>query len=195
MPMGAAPSANERTYEERIGGGGGNRSRVYDREGSHRAASSAVVRSRCPAVGTIRCGGFAEDLYQPVPRFSACQAWSLCVTLRNVSGRRALHPRVIRSRRRSRCVMDEPRSLCATMARQPPDKTKNLDELEGTESRPPTYAYESYLVATCHRLRKKPIGQFFRRRPRGTARPAALGRPLSRERLAHYCRGQGCSTQ
>jgi CDI immunity proteins len=44
------------------------------------------------------------------------------------------------------------------MARQPPDKTKNLDELKGTEWGPPTY--NSYLVTTCHRLRKKPIGQF-----------------------------------
>jgi CDI immunity proteins len=43
------------------------------------------------------------------------------------------------------------------MAREPPDKTKNLDELEGTEWGPPTY--DSYLVGTCHRLRKKPIGR------------------------------------
>jgi contact-dependent growth inhibition (CDI) system CdiI-like immunity protein len=46
---------------------------------------------------------------------------------------------------------------CASMPRQPPDETKNLDELEGTEWGPP--AWDSYLVTTCHRLRKKPIGQ------------------------------------
>ena len=33
-----------------------------------------------------------------------------------------------------------------------------LDELEGVESGP--LAYDSYLVATCHRLRKKPLAEF-----------------------------------
>jgi hypothetical protein len=37
-------------------------------------------------------------------------------------------------------------------------RLQNLDTLEGDEWGPPTY--DSYLVATCHRLRKKPIGAF-----------------------------------
>jgi contact-dependent growth inhibition (CDI) system CdiI-like immunity protein len=44
------------------------------------------------------------------------------------------------------------------MSRRSPDKTKNLDELEGTDWAPPTW--DSYLVTTLHRLRKKPIGRF-----------------------------------
>ncbi len=41
---------------------------------------------------------------------------------------------------------------------QPVDRTKTLDELEGAARGEP--ADDSYLVATCRRLRGKPVGQF-----------------------------------
>ncbi len=44
------------------------------------------------------------------------------------------------------------------MATRLPDTTKNLDQLEGVTWGPPTY--DSYLVSTCHRLRKKPLAEF-----------------------------------
>ncbi len=44
------------------------------------------------------------------------------------------------------------------MGSRPVDRTKTLDELEGTEqSEPPD---DSYLVTTCRRLRRKPVGRF-----------------------------------
>jgi hypothetical protein len=44
------------------------------------------------------------------------------------------------------------------MAGRLPDTAKNLDQLEGIVSGPPTY--DSYLVSTCHRLRTKPVAEF-----------------------------------
>lgn len=39
-----------------------------------------------------------------------------------------------------------------------PDRRKSLEELEGERWGEPTF--DSYLVTTCHRLRKKPVGEF-----------------------------------
>jgi hypothetical protein len=44
------------------------------------------------------------------------------------------------------------------MPRRPPDTTKSLDQLEGVEWGPADY--DSSLVAACHRLRTKPIGDY-----------------------------------
>ncbi len=53
---------------------------------------------------------------------------------------------------------EEEREGPKSMSRPRPDLSKTLDELEGVAWGPPPYG--SYLVTTCHRLRKKPVGQF-----------------------------------